>query len=71
MVKYITKILWNMAKRLVSMDIMRGWAILLMVIFHIFLNISDILNKLGDLSNVPIIELIIIAFVGKFSKGNV
>ena len=34
-----------MAKRLVSMDMLRGWAILLMVVFHVFLNISHLVAK--------------------------
>jgi len=53
-------------KRLVSMDMLRGWAILLMVVFHIFLNVSDLVIKAGDLSTIGIGELILVAFIAIF-----
>ncbi len=53
-----------MAKRLLSMDILRGWAILLMVIFHVFLNISHLVNT--PIGSMGTIELILVAFIGIF-----
>lgn len=53
-----------MAKRLVSMDMLRGWAILLMVVFHVFLNVSDLVT--ADILAVGIGKLILIAFIAIF-----
>ena len=54
----------GMAKRLVSMDMLRGWAILLMVVFHVFLNVSDLVT--APILSVGIGKLILIAFIAIF-----
>ncbi len=67
MVKYVFNYLWCMAKRLVSMDMMRGWAILLMVVFHVFLNVSELVGiALSDPFSLPIGQLILVAFIAIF-----
>ncbi|MHA1111169.1 MAG: hypothetical protein ACTSRE_08700 [Promethearchaeota archaeon] len=53
-----------MAKRLVSMDMLRGWAILLMVIFHVFLNVSDLVHT--PIPSMGIGSLILVAFIAIF-----
>ena len=49
------------------MDILRGIALMLMVIFHIFLNISDLTTKaLNSIASLTIGELILVAFIAIF-----
>ena len=48
------------------MDILRGWAIFLMVVFHVFLNVADLVRKAGNLASISIGELILIATIGIF-----
>jgi uncharacterized membrane protein len=55
-----------MAKRLVTFDLLRGYAIILMVVFHVFLNVSDLVAKAGNLSEIGIGELILVAFIAIF-----
>jgi len=53
-------------KRLISMDIIRGFALMLMVVFHVFLNVSDLVPKASNLASLSILELILVAFVALF-----
>ncbi|MBN2156794.1 MAG: hypothetical protein JW776_12195 [Candidatus Lokiarchaeota archaeon] len=56
-----------MAKRLISMDILRGWAILLMVIFHVFLNVSDLVPvAVSDPFSLGLGKLILVVFISIF-----
>jgi hypothetical protein len=49
------------------MDILRGIALMLMVAFHVFLNVSDLTIKaLSDIGSLSVYELILVAFCAIF-----